>query len=66
MYLFDKLCGLSPLFVFANLFFKKKKSTQANKGDTLNVYHLHEFVGNLSVIAFLKKQKVVFLRFFFK
>lgn len=25
---------------------------------------LHEFVGNLSVIAFLKEQKVVFLRFF--
>lgn len=27
---------------------------------------LHGFVGNLSVIAFLKEQRVVFLRFFFK
>lgn len=40
VYLFDKLCGLSVLCVFANLFFKKKKGRKgSNKHGMLNVYH---------------------------
>lgn len=65
MYLFDKLCGLSLLCVFAKLFFEKKKGMQANKGDMLNVYHFTWVHGQSECNCIPERTKGCFPEIFF-